>query len=236
MNRPYTVCHIFSALDGAITGNYMSTAESRAAQKQYGETRGFFNCGAVLYGTTTMLDFCDGYVKGLPKSKPVERGDYAVLSSSQKNYMVAVDRRGKLAYSENFIVRHGIKYYIIEVLTESVSDAYLSYLKKLGISYIFAGQSDLDCETAMVKLKEIFGIERLMVAGGGYIDWAFADAGMIDELSIVLAPAADGERKVTVFERTDKSVNPAIGFSLKDAQKLDGDAVWLRYSLKNAKK
>lgn len=22
MNRPYTVCHIFSALDGAIAGNY----------------------------------------------------------------------------------------------------------------------------------------------------------------------------------------------------------------------
>lgn len=235
MNRPYTVCHIFSALDGAIIGNYMTTSESRAAQKQYGQTRGFFNCNAILYGTTTMLDFCDGYVSGLPKSKPVEREDYVVLSSEQKNYMVAVDRHGKLAYRDNCIERHGVKNYIIEVLTESVSDAYLTYLKKLGISYIFAGQSDLDCTVCMEKLRRLFGIERLMIAGGGYIDWAFADAGMIDELSLVLAPAADGEQKVTVFERTDTSVNSAIGFSLKDVQKLDGGAVWLRYNFNNAK-
>lgn len=235
MNRPYTVCHIFSALDGAIVGNYMATAESRAAQKQYGLTRGVFDCNAVLYGTKTMLDFCDGYVGGLPKGKPVEREDYAVLSSVQKNYMVAVDRHGRLAYSENFIVRHGIKYYIVEVLTEKVSDAYLAYLKKLDISYIFAGQSDLDCAVCMEKLRSLFGIERLMIAGGGYIDWAFADAGMIDELSLVIAPAADGEQQVTVFERTDKSKNPAIGFSLKEVQKLDGDAVWLRYAFNNAK-
>ena len=68
----------------------------------------------------------------------------------------------------------------------------------------------------------------------GYIDWAFADAGMIDELSIVLSPAADGENRVTVFERTDTSVNRAIGFSLKEVKRLDNDAVWLRYDVKNA--
>lgn len=76
MKRPYTVCHIFSALDGAIVGNYMATAESRAAQKQYGEKRGFFNCNAILYGTTTMLDFCDGYVESLPETMPAAREDY----------------------------------------------------------------------------------------------------------------------------------------------------------------
>lgn len=88
----------------------------------------------------------------------------------------------------------------------------------------------------MCKLKEIFGIERLVIAGGGYIDWAFADAGMIDELSLVLAPAADGEQRVTVFERTDKPVNRAFAFTLKDVQKLDGNGVWLRYLFNNAKK
>lgn len=235
MNRPYTVCHIFSALDGAIIGNYMTTAKSRAAQQQYEETRGFFNCNAILYGTTAMLDFCDGYARNLPETMPAARKDY-ISPNAKDRFVVAIDRHGKLAYRDNFIERHGAKNYIIEVLTESVSDAYLAYLKKLGISYIFAGKNDLDCSVCMVKLRELFGIERLMIAGGGYIDWAFADAGMIDELSLVLAPAADGEQKVTVFERTDKSVNSAIGFSLKEVKKLDGDAVWLRYNFNNAKK
>lgn len=234
MNRPYTVCHIFSALDGAIIGNYMATAESRAAQKQYGETRRFFNCNAILYGTTTMLDFCDGYVENLPETMPAARQDY-ISPNAKDRFVVAIDRGGKLAYSHNNLDRHGVRSHIVEVLTESVSDAYINYLRNLDISYIFAGTCDLDCTVCMVKLRELFGIERLMIAGGGYIDWAFADAGMIDELSLVLAPAADGERQVTVFERTDKSLNPAIGFSLTEVKRLDGDAVWLRYAFNNAK-
>ena len=220
MNRPYTVCHIFSALDGAIVGNYMYAPETTAAREQY--------------GTTTMLDFCDGYVADLPKVKLAEHKDY-VAPHTEDKYVIAIDRHGKLAYSQSYLERHGLKQHIIEVLTKEVSDEYLAYLRKLGISYIFAGNKELECEIAMVKLKEVFGIERLVIAGGGYIDWAFADAGMIDELSLVLAPAADGEQQVTVFERTDNSLNRAIAFTLKDVQKLEGNGVWLRYTFNNAK-
>lgn len=182
-----------------------------------------------------MLDFCDGYVENLPETMPASRDDY-ISPNAKDRFVVAIDRHGRLAYSSNILERHGVKQHIIEVLTENVSCAYINYLRKLDISYIFAGKDDLDCEVCMTKLRELFGIERLMIAGSGYIDWAFADAGMVDELSIVLSPAADGEQKVTVFERTDKSINRAIGFTLKDVQKLDGDAVWLRYQLNNSKK
>ena len=235
MNRPYTVCHIFSALDGAIVGNYMYAPETTEAREQYGKLRGSFDGNAILYGTTTMLDFCDGCVSDLPKSEPIERKDY-IAPHTEDKFVIAVDRHGKLAYSSSFLERHGLKQHIVEVLTKSVSDEYLAYLRNLGISYIFAGNKNLECEIAMVKLKELFGIERLVIAGGGYIDWAFADAGMIDELSLVLAPAADGEQQVTVFERTDNSLNRAISFTLKDVQKLNGNGVWLRYTFNNAKK
>ena len=234
MNRPYTVCHIFSALDGAIVGNYMYAPETTAAREQYGKLRATFDSNAILYGTTTMLDFCDGYVADLPKSKPIERKDY-IAPHKEDKYVIALDCKGTLAHSQNYLERHGLKQHIIEVLTKEVSDEYLAYLRKLGISYIFAGNKELECEIAMVKLKEVFGIERLVIAGGGYIDWAFADAGMIDELSLVLAPAADGEQQVTLFERTDNSLNRAIAFTLKDVQKLEGNGVWLRYTFNNAK-
>ena len=234
MNRPYTVCHIFSALDGAIVGNYMYAPETTAAREQYGKLRATFDSNAILYGTTTMLDFCDGYVTDLPKSSHVACNDY-IAPHTEDKYVIAIDRRGKLAYSQSFLERHGLKQHIIEVLTKEVSDDYLSYLKRLGISYIFAGQSDLVCEVTMKKLYELFGIKRLVIAGGGYIDWAFADAGMIDELSLVIAPAADGERQVTVFERTDNSKNAAISFTLTDVQNLGDNAVWLRYKVNNAK-
>ena len=234
MNRPYTVCHIFSALDGGIVGNYMYAPETTTAREQYGKLRTTFESNAILYGTTTMLDFCDGVVVDLPKSKPIERKDY-IAPHKEDKYVIALDCMGTLAYSQNYLERHGLQQHIIEVLTKAVSDEYLAYLRGLGISYIFAGNKELECEIAMIKLKEIFGIERLVIAGGGYTDWSFADAGMIDELSLVLAPAADGEQQVTVFERTDSSLNRAIAFTLKDVQKLEGNGIWLRYTFNNAK-
>ena len=234
MNRPYTVCHIFSALDGAIAGNYMYVPETAEARRQYSALRSTFNSNAILYGTTTMLDFCNGYVSSLQKVKPIDYKDY-VAPHNENKYVIAIDRYGKLAYSQSYLERHGLRQHIIEVLTEQASDEYLAYLQELGISYIFAGINELKCEIVMAKLKELFGIERLVIAGGGYIDWAFADAGMIDELSIVLAPAADGESQVTVFKRTDISLNRAISFTLKDVKKLDGNGVWLRYTFNNAK-
>lgn len=234
MNRPYTICHIFSALDGAITGSFMSMPQTAAARMQYGNLRSVFNSNAILYGTTTMLDFCDGIVQELPESAPIERTDY-ISPDAKDRFVVAIDRHGKLSYGTNYLDRHGVRSHIIEVLTDSVSDAYIQYLRQKRISYLFAGKTELDCELAMVKLKSLFGIERLIIAGGGYIDWAFADAGMIDELSLVLAPGADGEQNVTVFERTDHSQNRAIAFTLLEVKPLVGNAVWLRYAFDNAK-
>ncbi|MDE7263368.1 MAG: dihydrofolate reductase family protein [Anaeroplasmataceae bacterium] len=235
MNRPYTICHIFCALDGAIVGNYMYAPETTAAREQYGKLRATFNSNAILYGTTTMLDFCDGYVDNLKASQPINREDY-IVASQEKNYVIAIDSLGKLAYSNNCLVRHGIKQQIIVVLSTKVEDAYLQYLQQLKISYIFAGETSLDCEIIMKKLKEKFGIERLLIAGGGYTDWAFADAGMIDELSLVLAPAADGEHQVSVFQRNESSRHSSITFTLKEVQQVNGNGVWLRYTFNNAKK
>ena len=102
MNRPYTVCHIFSALDGAIVGNYMYAPETTAAREQYGKLRATFDSNAILYGTTTMLDFCDGYVSDLPMSKPIERKDF-IAPHTENRYVIAIDRHGKLAYSQSYL-------------------------------------------------------------------------------------------------------------------------------------
>ena len=131
MNRPYTVCHIFSALDGGIVGNYMYAPETTAAREQYGKLRATFNSNAILYGTTTMLDFCDGYVSDLPQSKPVERKDY-IAPHTENKFVIAIDRHGKLAYSQSYLERHGLRQHIIEVLTKEASDEYLAYLQNLG--------------------------------------------------------------------------------------------------------
>jgi riboflavin biosynthesis pyrimidine reductase len=60
--------------------------------------------------------------------------------------------------------------HIIELLTEQVPDAYLNYLQKLGISYIFGGKERLDFTVVLKKLKHLFSIDQLILEGGGTIN------------------------------------------------------------------
>ena len=67
--------------------------------------------------------------------------------------------------------------------------------------------------------------------------WSFLQAGMCDEISVVIAPCADGSTKTqTLFQVKDGlSTDTPVGFTLKSADILDESAVWLRYLVKSEK-
>ncbi|WP_221404984.1 dihydrofolate reductase family protein [Apibacter adventoris] len=120
------------------------------------------------------------------------------------------------------------------MLTGKSSNAYKDFLRRLNISYIIAGDENLDCALASEKLYELFGIETLMLSGGGYINGSFLNEGLIDELSLVVAPVTDGSPDtVTLFGRAGcLPEKPPVEFSLLAVEQLAGDCVWLRYSIK----
>lgn len=109
-----------------------------------------------------------------------------------------------------------------------------AFLRKLGISYIVAGVETLDYEMAMEKLKKLFGIETLMLGGGGVLNWSFIQAGMCDEVSVVIAPVADGSSKTpALFNAKDEwASDTPVAFELQSAEIKDGGSVWLRYLVK----
>ena len=82
------------------------------------------------------------------------------------------------------------------MLSKDVDGRYLAYLRETGISYIFAGENEIDVNTALKKLKDGFGCEILLLEGGSIINGAFQRAGAIDELCLVAAPViADKDSK-----------------------------------------
>ena len=162
----FVVCHILTSLDGKISGDFFGSSETMKAASEYGKLRSFYDCEATLYGTTTMGEFIgvnDHYEMG----EPCSHDDYILKDS---NYVVAIDTKGKLNYSSGKFVRHGKSSQIIAVLTQQVSEKRLEQLRKLGVSYIIAGKTQLDVKETVNKLENLFGIKKLMIAGGGYID------------------------------------------------------------------
>lgn len=148
---------------------------------------------------------------------------------------MAVDPEGILAWNTSYHYRAGRgRSHVIEALTGQASGDYLACLRRQGASYVMVGKEHLDCPLLLHKLKTLFRIERAMVAGGGLINGSFLQEDLIDKVSIVMAPVADGNSEsVSIFERAGFLPDRApAAFSLLSAGRIAGDGLWLRYALK----
>lgn len=76
-----------------------------------------------------------------------------------------------------------------------------------------------------------------MLGGVGILNWSLLQAWLCDEVSIVIAAAADGSTKTpTLFMAKEEITDDtAICFSLKSAEVVDDDVLWVRYSVKDKK-
>lgn len=234
--RPKIICHMMTSVDGKITGPFIETEAASNVNEEYERTNEIYNPQAWLCGrVTTDENFTFYRIPDLDDNAPrVPDGDYVAIDDADM-YYISVDASGKIGWTSNTLhYADRPAAHIVEVLTEGVSNAYRAFLRKFNISYIIAGNDRLDCTLASEKLKALFGIETLMLSGGGYINGSFLNEGLIDELSLVIAPVTDSSSDtVTLFER-GSSLPERIPteFTLKSVEKLKGDGVWLRYIVK----
>jgi riboflavin biosynthesis pyrimidine reductase len=85
-------------------------------------------------------------------------------------YYVSIDRSGWLGWQENFVDYGTRRAHVVSVLTEGAGNAYKDQLRRLGISYVIAGQDSLDNTLVLHKLATLFGMERVMIDGGGVLN------------------------------------------------------------------
>lgn len=229
MERPYIICHILSALDGRITGSFMRTEAAGEVSREYARIRSEYQADAWLYGTVTIKEFTSGRKPQTNPDDYVPDGDFIVLNNAPL-YCVSIDTKGEIGWESGSFRRGGQTAHVIEVLTEQTPAAFRAYLRRTGVSYIIAGSDSLDCGIAAEKLYRLFGIRKLLICGGGIVNWTFLQQDMMDELSLLLAPAAGGDPDAaTVFERMDPSCGSPREFRLKNTEQLKGDGIRLVY-------
>jgi riboflavin biosynthesis pyrimidine reductase len=229
LKRPHVICHMMSTVDGKILtatwGDPQLVKTFGGVFETYHET---FDSEAWLCGRVTMEKDFTGGIQPEPEKPqyPIAREAY-IGDSNATSFAIAIDAHGKLGWESN---KTGGDH-IIEVLTSQVDDDYLNYLQKKGISYIFAGDSEIDCKSALEQLANLFPIKTIMLEGGGHVNGSFLNAGLIDELSLLILPIADGTAKTpTVFEVSDYlKKQPASLLTLKEVKRVEQDVIWLKY-------
>ena len=236
MYRPYVICHMAMSLDGKVTGDFLERSEYGKYIEDYFRIHREYSADGFICGRITMessfpqppveYKYYDG--------PPINREDY--VAEKTEFYAVAVDPKGRLWWNSGVISDPDEGYdgaHIIEVLTENVPDAFLAHLQDKGVSYIFGGKNELDLVLVLKKLKELFGIEKLMLEGGGIVNGSFLEEDLIDEISLVVIPVAECDDSATPLFKTGKYgaiIEPVKSFKLKEVKRLDDSGLWMIYT------
>ena len=233
MNRPKIICHILQSVDGNIDGSFFSQPETMPTLREFSRIREEYACDAVISGATTASEIYASIITdNLPEvQETYPRSDWQAMKAAK--YAVIIDGQGTIRWQSGMVERRGDKMHIITILQENVSDAYIAHLRQAGVSYVFAGKDSLDLPLAVRKLKEQFGIEKMLLSGGGIVDWAFLQAGLIDEISLVVPPVIDGGTgHASAFDDSPLAISHApVVLTLTDVQRMEGDALWLHYKI-----
>ena len=232
-DRAFVEIHMMQSIDGKATGDFFRQPDCWAGMKDYHKLFPELKTQAFAIGRVTMEE--------LNKDKPdlskykgkeeIKHENFVVPKEKDANYYFAIyDSKGTIGYKSN--TKHttawandGTKVIsqFIEVLSDQVSNEYLHYLRELKISYIFAGKDKVDVKTSLVKLKKLFGIDKMVLQGGPSLDGAFISDDLIDAISIIICPCtANGG--VTLF-----TPSKYVEFKLIEFRELSNSNIWLHY-------
>lgn len=228
MPKPHLICHMAASIDGRILPSRWRP--DRPFPALYETLHDRLGGDAWIVGRVTGQEFAraDRYPDAAVETFPREPW-FATREATA--WGVVLDAHGKIAWGRADIGGDPI----LVVLTRQVSDACLAGLRADGVSYVFAGESEIDLGLALEILDRELGIRRLLLEGGGVINGAFLRAGLIDEVSLIVWPVIDGAAGApSVFDSSPAdadAIAPLAGMTLSACETLEGGAVWLRYAL-----
>ncbi len=226
--RPHVICHMAPSVDGRIVVNGWPAVRELTAE--YERTAASFDADAWIIGRISMEPYAGRARVPVARGGPtVPRRDF-IARTDASSYAIAIDPSGKLRWESGTIDEEQV----VSVLTEQVPDRYLAFLRAKGVSYLFGGKRRIDLPTVLRKLRGRLGIRRLLLEGGGKINGSFLAAGLIDEVSVLVVPVADGGVATPTLFDARGGPGPARRLRLLRVERRRGDLLWARYRVVRA--
>lgn len=163
--------------------------------------------GAVLVGTGTVLVDDPGLTSHARPDRPAVRA--------------TIDPAGHIPRSARFF--DGSARTLIGV-SETTPPEYLDFLASRGVEPVLAGEDRIDLRFFLNALAGK-GIDRVAAEGGGTLNRALLDAGLVDRLHLILIPAVLDAGSVNLFE----GAGDLARFRLESSERV-GDYLLLSYT------
>lgn len=221
--RPYVILNAAMTLDGKIATSSGSSNISGAKDlERVHELRK--DCDGIMVGIGTVLADDPRLTIHKIDAKPSDNPVRIVVDSKCRT---PADAR----------ITNGDAKTIIAMANEykdefKASDKY-EILKSKGVKFFFSGDVQVDLKMLMIYLHEV-GIDKLMLEGGSTLNFSMIKAGLIDEISICVAPmVVGGVNAKTFFDGEGfNTMDESVKLKLIDYYRLDKDFI-LNYKVLN---
>ena len=190
---------------------------------------------AILMGSVTAQAFgpaepADQQMRMVPAPErlPVVSG-FEDLLYEPRPLLVVPDSRGRV---RNWVHALAQPWYgAIVVLTSHATPLdYLEYLSRRGIAHLSVGEDRIDLSAGLELLQARYGVQSVRTDCGGLLNGALLAAGLVDEVAVIINPSlAANPRSQSFVTLAHPAAAVALPLALREVDRLNDGAVWLRY-------
>ena len=229
--KPHIICHMMTSLDGGLhPSRWTASADGNRAgwSTAYEDIHKRFGADGWLVGRVTMAEISKAGPHAPERPFDVDRSLH-IASPDARSFAIAVDQHGKLHFNGGDLDGD----HVIVLLGKDVADQHLAELVADGVSYIVSDRQEMDLATLLETLGRAFNIRRLLLEGGAAVNGSFFAAGLVDELSLLVAPAVDARKgSDRVIEYGQDGLAGKCELSLLSCDRLDDGLLHLKYAVK----
>jgi len=225
MDRPFVHINIAATADGKIDTFERHGAVISSARDKERVDKLRAESDAVLIGGRTLHD----EDPKLTIKSELLRAERTALGLSANPAKVAIASRLALNINSNFLTAGPSR--IMLFTTSKTSESQLAMIRSSGAEVYVLGDENVDLVTVLHLLKEK-GIKNLMVEGGATLNFELINLGLVDDLTIYMAPMIfGGETAPTLAGGFGRVRKAAIPLKLIKSEEWEDGGVLLQYRL-----
>lgn len=144
---------------------------------------------------------------------------------------IIIDSTGRIPLSSK-LLQTASKVKTIVAVTKRAPDYKICEIRNTGAIVIIAGTEMVDLKEVFLSLKKM-GIRKILVEGGGELNWSLLRLGIVDELIVTIAPRIVGGRMAATLVEGDgyTKISEGIKMKLKNVSRQNDGELVLYYKI-----
>lgn len=194
---------------------------------RYYELAGQLPHDAILAGSGTMVAAAADAGVDLRQDDDTLPKKLGPLTDPDRPLLIIIDSRGQLTRFD-WLRETGLFGDVLVLGSTRTPESHLRRLRGANVEFEVFGSERVDLEPALVHLREQRAIEAVRVDAGPGLNGALLAAGLLDEISVLLAPYLVGSGRSFLDGLTGNGP-PKLELAASEPQ--PDDHMWLRYSV-----